>query len=307
MPTLNRPRQSRPSPHVAVCFFSFDRHRLARLTLERVLRFKPPGWHLRVWQDGTRQRHSGRAVGDPRRVQRNLEMFGRLGLDVAYEPDINNGPALNFWAAERWAFETVAADAMIFIEDDIIISRHFFATMQSLAHLALNEPRIGAFSAFGDASIGWLAQWRARRRLQPMHHRWAYGVTRDYWLRTRPDYQQYLGLLANVDYRDRPNAAIVAWLSSLDHAGGTSQITSQDGVRTAIMLKLGCVSAMTTPSYAVNIGKSGLHSHPSFYHANRELVRGRHAFFPWPLRYPATLNAVKVATLEVENRGLSYW
>ena len=307
MPKPSRLHGSQRPPRVAVCFHSFDRHRLARLTLRRVLRFKPPGWHLRVFQDGARERHSGRVVGDPARIERNLEMFAYLGLDVAYEPGVNNGTAINIWAAECWAFETVGADFLIFVEDDIVISRHFFPAMQSLARLALDDPRIGAFSAFGDASIDWLAQWRARRQLQPMHHRWGYGVTRDYWLRTRPDYRHYLGLLENVDYRDRPNAAIVGWLSGLENAGATSHITSQDGVRTAIMLKLGCVSVMSTPSYAVNIGKCGMHSYPAFFHENREKIRGRHAFFPLPPSVPAALSAAAAERLARETRGLSYW
>ncbi len=307
MPKPNRPPGSHSSPRVAICFLSFDRHRLARLTLDRVLRYKPPAWQLRVFQDGARERHSGRLVGDATRIERNLEMFARLGVDVAYQPGINNGTAINIWAAECWAFETVGADFLILIEDDIVISRHFFTTMRALARLASNDPRIGAFSAFGDASIGWLAQWRARHRLQPMHHRWGYGITRDYWLRTRPDYRHYLGLLENFDYRDRPNATIVAWLSGLEHAGATSHITSQDGVRTAIMLKLGCLSVMTTPSYAVNIGKRGMHSFPSFYNENREKIRGRHAFFPLPLRLPTVLSAAAAARLDHENRCLSYW
>ena len=307
MPKSARPPPNPRPPRVAISFFSFDRHRLARLTLGRVLRFKPADWTLRVWQDGAQARHSGRVVGDAGRIRRNLEMFEQLGLDVEYEPDVNNGTALNFWAAERWTFETMQADIGIFLEDDIVISRHFFSAMASLARLALNHPRVGAFSAFGDASIDWRAQWLARRRLQPMHHRWGCGITRDYWLRSRVDYQIYLDLLAGCDYRERPAAAISDWLNGLDHASPISHITSQDGVRTAIMLKLGCFSIMTTPSYAVNIGKQGMHSFPEFYLARRSQIRGRHGFFPMAVTLPATLDEADAEMLAAASRRLEYW
>lgn len=292
---------------VAVCFLSFDRCHLVRLTLERVLRFMPSDWVLRVWQDGHRERHSGRIVGNRQRIMRNLDFFERLGLDVDHEPETNRGTAFIYWEAETWAFETVKADFCIFIEDDIVISAHFFTMMKQLAKIALNDGRVGAFSAFGDASVNWPTQWRSRHKLQPMHHRWGYGITRQYWLRTRPDYQNYLRLFETTDYRARSNIAAGEWFSGLDHAEPISHITSQDGARTAIMLKLGCFSIMTAPSYAVNIGKRGMHSYPSFYIENRANIRGPHAFFPWPTRLPQKLTPAAAARLESDSRSLAYW
>jgi hypothetical protein len=286
---------------------AFDRHHLVRFTLSRLVRLLPSGWVLRVWQDGHQELHSGRIVGNAARIQRNLEYFKVLGLDVAHQPGANRCTAAIYWEAERWAFETIGADAAIFIEDDIVISKHYFTMMSALARIALGEPRVGAFSAFGDPSLPWLAQWVGRRRLQPMHHRWSYGVTRDYWRRTGGDYQDYLNLLEGKDYRARPHAAISEWIDGLGGADAIRHITGQDGARTAIMLKLGCFSIMTTPSYAINIGKRGMHFWPQFYQENFSRMKGRHGFFPWPVSLPTAISPAAMARLDHTSRHLAYW
>jgi hypothetical protein len=295
------------APKIAVCFLAFDRHHLVRLTISRLVRLLPPGWALRVWQDGHQEQHSGNIVGNAGRIQRNLAYFKTLGLDVAHQTGVNRCTAITYWEAEHWAFETIGADAAIFIEDDIVISKHYFTMMEALARLAIKEPRVGAFSAFGDAGIHWLAQWVGRRRLQPMHHRWGYGITRDYWRRTRRDYQDYLALLEGKDYRARPHAAISDWIGRLGKAEAIRHITGQDGARTAIMLKLGCFSIMTTPSYAINIGKRGMHFWPQFYQENLDDMKGRHGFFPWPVSLPMAISPVAMERLDHSSRCLAYW
>jgi hypothetical protein len=301
------PWSTAAAPKIAVCFLAFDRHHLVRLTISRLVRFLPSGWVLRVWQDGHQEPHSGKIVGNAARIQRNLEYFKTLGLDVAHLPGVNRCTAITYWEAERWAFETIGADAAIFIEDDIVISKHYFAMMDALARIALSEPRVGAFSAFGDSSRPWLTQWVGRRRLQPMHHRWGYGTTRDHWLRTHGDYQDYLSLLAGNDYRARPHAAISDWIGRLGGAEAIRHITGQDGARTAIMLKLRCFSIMTTPSYAMNIGKRGMHCRPQFYHENFARMKGRHGFFPWPVSLPGAISGAAMERLDRESHSLEYW
>ncbi len=292
---------------VAVGFLAFDRCHLVRLALERVLATLPEGWALRVWQDGAVERKSGRLVANPRQIERNLALFERLGGDVDYPSEINRATAEIYWAAEHWAFETVGADIAIFVEDDLVISPHFFAMMAQLGRIALGDARVGAFSAYGSSALHCVKQMWYRQRLQPMHHRWGYGITGDYWRRNKADYLNYLEVLDGCDYRARPNAAISAWIDGLGGAGAVREITGQDGARTAIMLKLGCFSIMTMPSYAVNIGKSGLHCTPQFYQGNRWQMKGRHAMFPWQIKLPARLSDAEAERLAAESRDLRYW
>ena len=296
------------APRIAVAFIAFDRHHLARLTLSRVLRHLPAGWPLRVWQDGEREARSGRVVGHGGRIARNLALFAERGLEVDHEPGRNRGTALTFWAAERWAFETMGADALYIIEDDIVISPHFFTMAERMARLALAEPRIGAFSPFGRADLWQPWQGMLSGRLLPMHHRWAYGITRRYWEASRADYADYLALLDGCDYRDRPHAAIRDWLRSLaPDVAGLNLITGQDGARTAIMMKHGCVSVMTTPSYALNIGKQGMPFTPPLFHLHRHAVKGRHGFYPKPVGVPGRLSARAMERLARANREFAYW
>ena len=296
------------APRIAVAFIAFDRHHLARLTLSRVLRHIPPDWRLRVWQDGEREARSGRVVGDAGRIARNLSLFAGLGLEVDHEPGRNRGTALTFWAAERWAFETVGADVLYIIEDDIVISPHFFTMAGRMARLALAEPRIGAFSPFGRSDLWQPWQGVQRGRLLPMHHRWAYGITKRFWEASRGDYAEYLAVLDGCDYRDRPHDSIRDWLRSLvPGVEGLSLITGQDGARTAIMVKHGCFSVMTTPSYALNIGKRGMHFSPALFHLHRPAMKGRHGFYPWPVAVPRRFSAGAIDTLERASRAFAYW
>ena len=293
--------------HVAVCFLAFDRHHLVRLCLERLLRFLPEGWDLRVWQDGEHETHSGNIVGDAARIQRNLAYYAAKNLAVDHEPGRNRGIALTYWSAERWAFETMQADIGIFIEDDIVVGEQFFPAMASLARIARNDPRVGAFSAYGHSGAHCATQWLLRNWLTPMHHRWGYGITRDYWQRTKQDYEAYLRILEGHDYRDRPDPEIKKWIASLGGNLCLRRITSQDGARTAIMLKLGCFSIMTTPSYAVNIGKRGVHFKPISYLRNRNSMKGRHAFVPWPVNLAPSLSAFSALWLNLRSRWFLYW
>ena len=114
-------------------------------------------------------------------------------------------------------------------------------------------------------------------------------------------------MLGATDYRNRPSGAIVEWLGSLADAQAISHITSQDGARTAIMLKLGCFSIMTTPSFAVNIGKRGIHFSPDFYRENQAQAKGRGAFFPLPCVSLTSLPDAAAAALHGASRHLAYW
>jgi hypothetical protein len=141
-----------------------------------------------------------------------------------------------------------------------------------------------------------------------MHHRWGYGITRRYWEASRPHYADYLALLAGRDYRDRPHQAITDWIEGLvPGTAGVSRITGQDGARTAIMLKLGCFSVMTTPSYALNVGKQGMHFHPRFFHQHRPQMKGRYPFFPTAVTLPGTLRAPTRARLAKSSWTFQYW
>lgn len=291
---------------VAVAFISFDRFHLAKLSLARVLQFLPKNWPLRVFQDGWID-HYGQRVGSPRRVNRALDLFASWSVEVQFGGDRNRGLAEVVFDAESWAFDQEGADCLIVIEDDIVISRHYFPMMDRLSRFALNNGRVGAFSAYGDASRHYAMQYLFRNRFVPMHHRWGVGMTRDIWSRGRADYLRYLSLLKDIPYRNRPHDQIREFLGGLRNAQKLIRITSQDAVHTAIMLHHGCFSFMSPASYAVNIGKRGMHFSPRFYHERKDHMRGRYPFFPTVV--PLSEARLREQTEELYEKSVNfdYW
>jgi hypothetical protein len=267
---------------IAVAFVSFDRFQLMKVCFHRIVEFIPEHWPIKVFQDGWIDIQKEN-TGSANNIRRALDLFSDHSIDVQFNGEINRGVAEVVFEAESWAFEQVHADFLILLEDDVFISRHFFPMMGKLSEFAVNNERIGAFSAYGDSSQSYLKQFLTRNQFVPMHHRWGVGMSRDFWLRGRPDYLRYLSLMKGIPYRQRPHDRIIEFLRELKNARNVAHITSQDGAHIAIMLHHGGFSVMPPTSYAVNLGKSGLHFHPSFYRQNRAQMRGRYPFFPLPV------------------------
>ena len=291
---------------VAVAFISFDRFALMKACLLQVIKFLPPLWPLKIFQDGWTDLHNEN-VGSANNVRRSLELFSHHKIDVQFDGGINRGVAEAVFEAECWAFEQIHADCLILLEDDIFISRHYFRMMSKLSEFAVSNERIGAFSAYGDSSQGYLQQFLTRNQFAPMHHRWGVGISREFWLRGRSDYLRYLSLMKGIPYRHRPHDKIFAFLRGFKNARNVAHISSQDGAHTAIMLHHGGFSVMPPTSYAVNLGKSGLHSQPSFYREYRSQMRGQYPFFPLPVNLSeAKLRAQNHALFE-KSVNFQYW
>ena len=270
---------------VCVAFIAFDRHRLVNLTLSRIWRFLPWRWKFKVFQDGPIEQSSGRTVGSIKGVEQNLAFYRNLKIDVEFKGEHNRGIADVIYAAECWGFDECGADIVIVIEDDIVISKFFFFAMRQFARMSIVNERVGAFSAFGDSSLQYADQFQKRNAFTPMHHRWGYGVSRDFWSKTRSDYTHYLNLMQGYEFRLRPHAAITEFMLRFKNTKNIAHITSQDGVQTALMLHHGGFSFMSPVSYAVNIGKSGLHMGPEFFNHYKKQFKGPYGLFPYPLLF----------------------
>ena len=281
---------------IAVAFVSFDRFHLMKTCLHQVIKFIPHLWPLKVFQDGWTDVHN-QNVGSANNIRRSLDLFSHHSIDVQFHGGLNRGVAEAVFEAESWAFEQVQADCLILLEDDVFVSKHFFHMMGKLSEFATNNERIGAFSAYGDASRGYLQQYLTRNQFVPMHHRWGCGISREFWLRGRADYLRYLSLMKGIPYRKRPHDKIFEFLRGFRNAHNVAHISSQDGAHTAIMLHHGGFSVMPPTSFAVNLGKRGLHSRPSFYRQNLAQMRGPYPFFPLPV----TLSEAK---LREQNQAL---
>ena len=143
----------------------------------------------------------------------NLDMFRRVvphGIPLASYRHL--GPVLNRDRAERFAFESLSADAAVFLGDDLVLGRNYLRTLDRLLALALGSARIAAVSADGDSRASLSDQLAEPSRLTAMDGARGIGLLRRHWLRQSVYRSAYLGLVAGQDYAERDRAAIQALL-----------------------------------------------------------------------------------------------
>jgi GT2 family glycosyltransferase len=106
---------------------------------------------ITLFQDGGFNEFSGSVRAEPSDVAASVAAFRERfpAARVEHSPT-NLGVALNFDRVERWAFEKLAADAAIFLEDDTVLSPHYIRTIDRMLDMAMEDQRIGYVAAYGD-------------------------------------------------------------------------------------------------------------------------------------------------------------
>ncbi len=290
---------------IAIAFFSFNRTRLMKLTLKKVVDFMPKDCVLKVFQDGATIQDSGEILAPDRVIERNISFFRDTRLDYFHSP-VNICIGEMVLRAMQWGFEEVRADVLYLIEDDHFISRFYFRAMKQLSRMALGSDVIGPFSAYGDSSLSVWQKFKKQREFVLMHHLWAYGIARHFWLKILEKYQAYLKIIAGSHFRHRPNPAITQYLKTLTPNRNLPGITSQDGALLAMTHNVDCIAVTCIPSHVINIGKKGLHFRPSFYYQNLHLMNGASGLFSMPTFLPKSLSKAQIDDLKEKQKFFPY-
>jgi hypothetical protein len=132
-------------------------------------------------------------------------------------------------------------------------------------------------------------------------------MDRETWRSGREIYEEYLHIIGETNYQNRPHDEITKFISKLTPSPYLENITSQDAVHTAIMLLLGKCAFMSPLSYAVNFGKRGIHFHPSQFQARRKYIKGKNFPFPFAASLSKRDFEKSIIRLYSENRNFSYW
>ncbi len=210
-----------------------------------------------LFQDGSRNPFSGVVRGDPAKIEHNILLFRHYFPDgLVHEAAQNLGVALNFDRAERYAFEDRSDAACIFLEDDLVLSPHYIATLDRMLALALDDQRIGYVSACGDHRTTLDQQRRDPGRFIVMQGNWGFGLTRAQWLRNQPFVDQYLDLVRGVDYRLRRNRPIFDLYTQW---GMQRAVSSQDRMKVIASCLTGGLRLNTTACLGQYIGRKGVH------------------------------------------------
>jgi hypothetical protein len=181
----------KPDPaRVPILVLAFNRPALLEETLRGLMRQEGAAAQAHpvfLFQDGGRERASGRVLASDRVLLHNFDLFRRLVPDGMPLPASEHlGAARNLARAERFAFEARAAQAAIFLPDDFVPGPWWLKTMQALIGLALAEPRIAMVAACGDPAATGEAQRAHPSRLIALGEACGYALTRRAWQRLAP-------------------------------------------------------------------------------------------------------------------------
>lgn len=250
--------------HLPICVFSFNREACLRRTLESLrdaMAVAGMAGPVLLFQDGVHNPYSRQDKTTPEMIAACVRTFRQvIPHGVVVVAPQNLGIGKNIYRGERWAFEENEYSAAMFFEDDMVVSRRYFVVMEQLHALALAHPRIAMFAAYGaDGRMGVARQFESREKVGPMHHNWAFGLTRSAWVQRETLTCEYMALLEGCDYRDRPLDRIAAWYGAL---GWPPLPTSQDIAKSVALNTLGLARVSSVAICARNIGEEGQHYTP---------------------------------------------
>jgi len=236
------------------------------------------GRTVALFQDGSKDVFSGASHATPAEIRACVATFSEFfPQGVVHVAEANLGVAMNFDRAERYVFETLAADAAIFLEDDLVLSEDYIATLDALVTTHLADERVGYLSAYGDHKLSLEKQRQASFKLQAMHHNWGFALYRRQWLKMRPYVEQYLQLVRHNNYRKRDHEKINALFASWGYG---SPATSQDSAKTLACCLTRTIKVNTKACFAHYIGERGLHMNPQAF---KEMNYAGTEVFPDPV------------------------
>ena len=252
---------SRPAP---IAIMSFNRPDYLRQVLDSLLAQQNARLDERdivLFQDGSRNAASGVERALVEDIDACVAVFNEMlpGRRVDRSPG-NLGVALNFERAENHVFGHLDADAAIFLEDDMVLDPRYFQAMESLIELARHDKRIGYVAAYGHHWVPLTEQRKSPARYVLLEHNWAFALMRRQWVRNKPYVDQYLSLVRDVDYKNRPRKEIYRLYHSWDMGCPGD---SQDVTKTLACCLTGAIKINTTACLGRYIGEQGLHMNPA--------------------------------------------
>ncbi len=240
-----------------IAILSFDRPHYLRKVLRSLRPQVSPGDPIILFQDGAWNPWSRQRKGDPAAIAKCVALFRKLfpwGEVAASENNI--GIAANYERAEQEIFGRMNAPCGLFLEDDLVLSRHFLTVTHMLLGIARNDQRISYVSASGHFWASLREQEAHRHELMPMHENWGFAITREAWLAERPFRREYLRLLEGRDYTQPNSEAILQFYAD---RGWKTSLSSQDAARWIASTEQGRVRVTTFACHSRYIGAVGVH------------------------------------------------
>lgn len=216
-----------------------------------------------LFQDGAVNPYSNKRHASDAEIRASIDTFQQIfPHGTVAESPRNLGIALNFERAEKLAFEGMAAEAAIFLEDDLVLNNHYVAILDTLIARFSGNEKVAYLAAYGDHTATIESQHRNRDKFILLDHNWGFALYRHQWLRMRKNVLEYLSIVQNSDYNDRDIEKIRALFASWGYG---CPATSQDGAKTISCCIDGVIKLNTYVCNAVYIGERGVHMNPDLF------------------------------------------
>ncbi|MEM7665846.1 MAG: hypothetical protein AAF250_08310 [Pseudomonadota bacterium] len=248
----------------AIAIVAYDRSHYFRFVVPSILEQRLNGgpltdeYDIYIFQDGL-------CVTDERCDHVSHARLTRMARDFVsknqcFIQNNNLGVALHFDFVERKLFQEKAYEFVLFCEDDLVLAPGYVEIIDRMARKFAGDQRVGMVSANpSDVTVSADKQASRLNEYAPMAHNWAFGLSREFWLKRQPMVDEYLELVRPQNYRARPQKAISSWLES---KGFNALATSQDYVKQCATLRLGAARISTSFNLGLPIGRVGLHCKP---------------------------------------------
>jgi hypothetical protein len=244
-----------------VAVIGFNRPEYLRQTLSSlVLQEGVALRRIALFLDGLKNPFSNKEYGKEVLHKVQVAMFRSLfPQGEVFVAKQNIGIAFQMEAAENWVFDTCKADTGFFFEDDMVLSPHYLFSLQNMLEANKDDERVGYCACYGPL---WKCPPAAANSYVPMHLNWAFALRRHQWEKSKPYVNEFLDLLRDVDYRDRPMGKI---MELRERWGWPGVYTTQDVMRAIASRKTGGIRLNCRASLGRYIGARGLHIDPQAY------------------------------------------
>lgn len=233
-----------------------------------------PSELLFFWVDGysgSKDEMLGRPDQTKETALQVQEAFPRGNVIVSGE---NLGIAKNYWRAELNSFETLGVSSAFFLEEDLVLSPHYFELTMKMDTLFSFDKVISHFSPTGDITHTSSAP---KEYFQAFGHNWGYLLRGWHHSERMELLEEYIEIISMKPYylRDELQSKI---LEHFYNKGIILAGTSQDAIKDGLRNHFGRVSVTTLDPWASNIGVLGEHSQEESLHHNRMIAEDLRSF-----------------------------
>lgn len=216
-----------------------------------------------LFQDGAVSEFSGQRYALDEEITASINLFRAFfPMGDIHASGKNLGVARNFDRAERYVFETLGTERAYFFEDDLVLGPHYLRALDNFADVAFSRSDVGYVTVYGAHHASVEMQKQRLKTIIPMGHNWGFSLSREQWRKSAQYVDQYVSLVRNMDYRDRPAVKIV----ELFHSWGVGAPgTSQDVAKALACHLTGGLRLNTYPVFGRYIGERGLHTTPESF------------------------------------------